>query len=428
MPCADRGAVVGLADLGAVAQRIRPRAAAAQAADRLGAVSVRPAPIRPPMPEDLAAPQLEARCRARCRRRESLAPRAAVAAAFVPRLSAGRARRSSRPTMRRTTSSGVVVGGRQRSTRRAPSRSTVTRSAMREDLGHAVADVDDADAPRLAVRAGCANSRRLDLGQRRRRLVEDQHLAVERQRLGDLDQLLAGDAAALHASAAIDDRAQVAPAPSRRALAQARRSPSRRRAAGVGLRHEDVLGHRGVARTARSPGGPGRCPAACAAAGPAIRDRPRRRGRSRRSSGCRMPSMMFISVDLPAPFSPHSAWISPARSAKRRRPARGRAEALADAGESGAVRSWRAFGASRAAAFHAGRAVPAGSLSDLLVDALGAAALRGTCPSRSRRRWPGGDHGEAVVDEGNRHRVAAGALGVVHRIDQFADARPGTAA
>ena len=33
-------------------------------------------------------------------------------------------------------------------------------------------------------------------------------------------------------------------------------------------------------------------------------------------SGRRMPSMIFISVDLPAPFSPASAWISPRRSSK----------------------------------------------------------------------------------------------------------------
>ena len=31
-------------------------------------------------------------------------------------------------------------------------------------------------------------------------------------------------------------------------------------------------------------------------------------------SGRRMPSMMFINVDLPAPFSPARAWISPLRS------------------------------------------------------------------------------------------------------------------
>ena len=34
---------------------------------------------------------------------------------------------------------------------------------------------------------------RLAFGQRRGRLVEDQHAAVERQRLGDLDQLLVGN-------------------------------------------------------------------------------------------------------------------------------------------------------------------------------------------------------------------------------------------
>ena len=34
------------------------------------------------------------------------------------------------------------------------------------------------------------------------------------------------------------------------------------------------------------------------------------------SSGCSRPKRIFISVDLPAPFSPISAWISPLRTEK----------------------------------------------------------------------------------------------------------------
>ena len=34
------------------------------------------------------------------------------------------------------------------------------------------------------------------------------------------------------------------------------------------------------------------------------------------ASGCRWPNAMFISVDLPAPFSPRTTWTSPARTSK----------------------------------------------------------------------------------------------------------------
>src|ERR1700759_5378345 len=56
-------------------------------------------------------------------------------------------------------------------------------------------------------------------------------------------------------------------------------------------------------------------PAACASR--AERKRVSRPSSSRRpeNSGC-TPAMIFISVLLPAPFSPTRPWISPARSAK----------------------------------------------------------------------------------------------------------------
>ena len=84
--------------------------------------------------------------------------------------------------------------------------------------------------------------------------------------------------------------------------------------AGVDLRHEDVLGHRDVGAEedllvdeadAESVGGAGE---AISTGTPFRRISP--------LSGRRIPSMMFISVDLPAPFSPAMAWTSPRRSSK----------------------------------------------------------------------------------------------------------------
>ena len=65
--------------------------------------------------------------------------------------------------------------------------------AIVEDLDHAVRDVDDRDAARGELAHDAEQHLRLALGERGGRLVEDQHAAVERQRLGDLDQLLLGD-------------------------------------------------------------------------------------------------------------------------------------------------------------------------------------------------------------------------------------------
>jgi hypothetical protein len=116
--------------------------------------------------------------------------------------------------------------------------------AVREDLGHAVADVDDADALGLQVVQHLEERGRFVVGERGRGLVEDEHLAVERERLGDLDELLRGDAQVLHQAG----RVHVLP----QALQHLRRAPVEAREvhprvpAGVDLRHEDVLGHRGV--------------------------------------------------------------------------------------------------------------------------------------------------------------------------------------
>ena len=127
---------------------------------------------------------------------------------------------------------------------RWPSRKTVTRSQLLEDLHHAVRDVDDRDAARGELAHDPEQHLRLALGQRGGRLVEDQDAAIERQRLGDLDQLLAGDRERPDQDAP-GRSGSAAPAPRGRAASSAAivHEPF---PAGVDLRHEDVLGHRDV--------------------------------------------------------------------------------------------------------------------------------------------------------------------------------------
>ncbi len=58
------------------------------------------------------------------------------------------------------------------------------------ELLHAVGDVDDAHALRLESRHQLKQAMGLPVGQRGRRLVEDEHRDLAAQRLGDLDHLL----------------------------------------------------------------------------------------------------------------------------------------------------------------------------------------------------------------------------------------------
>ena len=76
--------------------------------------------------------------------------------------------------------------------------------AIVEDLRHAMRDVDDRDALGGQRAHDLEQDLRLALGQRGGRLVEDQHAAVERQRLGDLDQLLLRDRERAHQRGGID--------------------------------------------------------------------------------------------------------------------------------------------------------------------------------------------------------------------------------
>ena len=96
--------------------------------------------------------------------------------------------------------------------------------AIVEDLHHAVGDVDDRDALTGQLAHDLEQDLRLALGQRGGRLVEDQHAAVERQRLGDLDQLLLRDRE--RRAPARRDRCRRGGAGSRLRVARARVSPS----------------------------------------------------------------------------------------------------------------------------------------------------------------------------------------------------------
>ena len=91
------------------------------------------------------------------------------------------------------TSSATLVSATSRVPTWAPSRSTVTRSAMREDLVEAVADIDDADAALLEAAHDVEQARHVGFGQRRGRLVHDEDARVLRQRAQDLDALAVAD-------------------------------------------------------------------------------------------------------------------------------------------------------------------------------------------------------------------------------------------
>ena len=119
---------------------------------------------------------------------------------------------SSRPTMRRTISSGVMsaIGA---SCTTAPSRITVTVSQ--------IAKTSSRRCEMNSTAAPCSRSVRttreqpLDLAARQRggRLVHDQHARVEAQRLGDLDDLLVGDRQAAHRPVGVEPDAQAVEQP-----------------------------------------------------------------------------------------------------------------------------------------------------------------------------------------------------------------------
>ena len=85
--------------------------------------------------------------------------------------------------------------------------------AIVENLDHAVRDIDDRDALGGQPAHDAEQDPGLALGQRGRRFVQDQHPALERQRLGDLDQLLLRDRQVSHHGRGVDiaQLAQTAP-------------------------------------------------------------------------------------------------------------------------------------------------------------------------------------------------------------------------
>ena len=140
-------------------------------------------------------------------------------------------------------------------------------------------------------------------------------LRVERDGLGDLDDLLVGDREAAAPGGAgrcaTPSRCEEAPASAYIAARSIRRPPPQRLAA-----HEDVLGDREVGeerrllvdhRDAGGLGLGGRAEVDVLAAG----------SRSVPASRRWTPATILTSVDLPAPFSPTSAWIEPRLDAQR---------------------------------------------------------------------------------------------------------------
>ena len=214
---------------------------------------------------------------------------------------------TARPTMCRTRSAVVRLARRRRDD--VPAVAEDRRPvAQVEDLVEPVADEQD----RHAAIAEPADDREqpLDLvgGERRRRLVEDQDARLDRQRLGDLDELLVG-----HRQAA-DRRADVEAG--RRARRTAPAPPGASRPSrSCPSRPDGAWPMNTFSATVRSGKRRGSwwttaIPSARAWAGPWIWVA------SPSSqivplSGWWTPARILTSVLLPAPFSPTSAWTSP---------------------------------------------------------------------------------------------------------------------
>ena len=163
--------------------------------------------------EDLGAPGAEQAARSRAPPRPGHRSRRRRARAASPAATARRARAavprapprhpaprtSQRPPRSRRPTIAAIMRSRSISsigavTTLRPSRSTVTRSASARDLVEPVRDVDDADAVGRELPDDAEEPRAFRRRQRRGRLVHDEDARVERQRLGDLDELLLADA------------------------------------------------------------------------------------------------------------------------------------------------------------------------------------------------------------------------------------------
>ena len=187
----------------------------------------------------------------------------------------------------------VTVSARSRTSRRKCETSTTVRAGRGEAA-------DD-----LVELLG------LGAGERRGRLVEDEQLRVAGEGAQDLDLLLAAPGAG---------RRPGRPRAGRSRSASARRPKRARESARVDDpgtprldAQEDVLRRRSGAGRARAPGPRARCRDASASRGDENETRVARAGAARPRRARSTPATILPSVDLPAPFSPTSAWTEPAR-------------------------------------------------------------------------------------------------------------------
>ena len=251
--------------------------------------------------------RLRGQDRSRCARRATRAPP-------PPSRIAGRRCRStfsSRPTISRTIAS-WLMSSRSRSPTRLPSRSTTTRSAPRS-TSFSRCEMKITQMP-CGLEAGddLSSLSVSAIVQARGRLVQDHQPRLERQRLGDLDDLLLREREPRHHACRAESRAEAVEIgldASRRSVSVSTscRKPPVGLAADIDVGRNvqvveqveflvdegDAGGHRVRAHSARGAR--------------------RRRSRSCRESGSTTPPRIFIRVDLPAPFSPTRPITSPRR-------------------------------------------------------------------------------------------------------------------
>ena len=193
-----------------------------------------------------------------------------------------------------------------------------------------MADVDDAESARREPPYQREQPLGFDRRERGRRLVEQENAGIERDRLGDLDHLPDRDRRARQAAAG--RRALMPSSASKRLGIASQPRPvdqpePRRRAAGKDvLADADRAGQRQLLKDGRDAERLRVPRRVRSTTGRAVEPR------SRRHPAATTPERMFISVDLPAPFSPTSACTSPRGELERHVVERERrAEALADA-------------------------------------------------------------------------------------------------